>query len=73
MTTLSDKVLLSFEKNLSDALVRFSHGKVSDEKAKKIAEIAIKNIDFENPFFNHKGINWYAKELLDIVDLEKIA
>ena len=74
MITITDKDLDSLEKDLSLALVKFSDGKLNIKQSKILAKVAIKNIDFSlNSALAHKGINWYAKEILDIVDFDKIA
>lgn len=54
----------TIESELTNALFRLSFGKLSyaqaEEKAKKVAP----NFDVNNEMLAHKGINWYAKELL---------
>ncbi len=64
MTTLTkgNKDLLTFQ--LSEALVKFSNERISSDNAQKVANIALKNVDFSNSALSHKGINWYAKDLL---------
>lgn len=58
----------SLIKELSSALVNFSFGKLNKKQADDLAIVAIKNIDFNNSALAHKGINWYAKKMIDIVD-----
>lgn len=67
MLILTDKDLSAFEKNLSNALVKFSQGKINNNRSKDLAKIAIKNIDLTNSALAHKGINWFAKEIIDSV------
>ena len=46
------------------ALFRLSFGKLSSAEARVKASLFAKNIDYNNEMFAHKGVNWYAKELL---------
>lgn len=64
MITLTDRDLNSIEKDLSLALVNFSNGKISVPESVNLAREAMKNIDFSNSALAHKGINWFAKEIL---------
>ena len=55
---------------MTKALVMFSYGRVGYTKAAKIASQAAPIFDEEsrkNEVLAHKGVNWYAKELLKIV------
>ena len=60
----------TIESEMRKALVMFSYGRLSYERA---AEIAVKAAPIfseasrENKILAHKGINWYAKELLKVV------
>ena len=54
----------TFESELTNALFRLSFGKLTYEQAVEIAKKAAPNFDMNNEALSHKGINWYAKELL---------
>ena len=73
MITITNKVLKYLENDLSEALIKFSSGKLNSNEANKIACSTIKNIDFENSALAHKGVNWYARQIIDIIDFTKIA
>jgi hypothetical protein len=54
-----------YTKQLQEALVKFSNGKLPEGDAQKIAEIAVRNVDIDNnAALQHKGLNWFAKYLL---------
>ncbi|MDP4093115.1 MAG: hypothetical protein Q8920_07110 [Bacillota bacterium] len=72
MVTISNKELESIEKSLSEALVKFSDGKIDSFQATQISKSAVKNIDFSNSALAHKGINWFAKKLIDRVDFSQL-
>lgn len=55
---------LTIESELVKALVRFSFGRLSVDEAKEKAIVAAKNWDSTNEALAHKGLNWYAKQLL---------
>lgn len=57
----------SMESELTEALVRFSYGRIPYDKARKKAAEAVPNFDSGNEVLTHKGINWYAKELLKVI------
>ena len=65
MITITSNDLSSLVNELSKALIKFSNDKLENSQAKRIAEIAIKNIDFNNSALAHKGVNWYAREIID--------
>ena len=52
------------ERELSKALMQFSFGKLAVEEAKKKAVIAAKYWDSSNEMLCHKGLNWYAKQII---------
>lgn len=52
------------ESELTNALFRLSFGRLTYEQAEDIAEKKAHYFDINNEVLNHKGINWYAKELL---------
>jgi cysteine sulfinate desulfinase/cysteine desulfurase-like protein len=54
----------SMESELAKALVRFSFGRITSEEARKKAKEVVPNFDSNNEVLAHKGINWFAKELL---------
>lgn len=54
----------TIEGELAKALVRFSYGRLTIDEAKEKASIAAKNWDSSNEALAHKGLNWYAKQLL---------
>lgn len=55
------------EKELSLALFRFSYGRLTvaqaAEKAKEVAPKLVSNCDK----IGHKGLNWYAKQLIAVL------
>lgn len=72
MLNITSKDIVSLINELAKALMKFSNNKLSDIQAKKIAQIAIGNIDFNNSALAHKGLNWYAREIVDTIDFEAI-
>ena len=54
----------TIEGELTKALLRFSFGKLTVEEAKEKAAIAAKNWDSSNEALAHKGLNWYAKQIV---------
>lgn len=54
----------SIQDELAKALYRFSYGGLTVEQAEKRAEEVMKNFDPQNEVLAHKGINWYAKQIL---------
>ena len=54
----------TIESELTSALLRFSFGKLPVSEAKKRAVIAAQNWDSTNEILNHKGLNWYAKQII---------
>ena len=54
----------SIESEIAKALFRFSYGRISLEAAKAKAKEVAPNFDSDNKVLAHKGINWYAKQLL---------
>jgi len=72
--TLTEGDLDSLEKELSLALARFSLGKLNIKQSEDLARVAIKNVDFSsNSALAHKGINWYAKEIIDVIDFNLLS
>lgn len=55
----------SIETELRDALIRLSNGSVGDKEAEQLAKKYAPQFDPERfPALGHKGVNWYAKEIL---------
>lgn len=54
----------SMESELAKALVRFSYGRIKYEQAEAKAKEVVHNFDTNNDVLAHKGLNWYAKQLL---------
>ncbi|MBQ6787454.1 MAG: hypothetical protein IJO85_07015 [Lachnospiraceae bacterium] len=52
------------EKELTKALLKFSFGKMSLEQAEETAKKVAPNYDLNNEMLMHKGINWYAKQII---------
>lgn len=67
MITMTAKDLNSIEDDLSLALVKFSHGKLDINQSRDLARVAIKKLDFSNSALAHKGVNWFAKEIIDSI------
>lgn len=72
MIALKDKDKMLLQKDLSLAIFRFSYGKLSDNQSKGLAKKVIKNIDFSNSALAHKGVNWFAKEIIDVIDFDAL-
>jgi hypothetical protein len=64
MTTLTRQDMSMLAEELSIAIEKFSNRRIPSNHAQKIAEIAVRNVDFNNSTLAHKGINWFAKDLL---------
>lgn len=62
----------SIQDELAKALYKFSYGRLTVEQAEKRAEEVMKNFDPQNEALAHKGINWYAKQILKSMDKVKI-
>lgn len=52
------------ESELANALFRLSFGKLTYSQAEEKAKKTAPKFDMDNEALAHKGINWYAKELL---------
>ena len=64
------KKMRTIESEMTKAVVMFSYGRVSYVKAAEIAAQAAPIFNEEskkNEVLAHKGVNWYAKELLKFV------
>lgn len=64
-TLENDKTLI--EKDLRNALVLFSNDLLSEQRAATIAKSTLSRIDIDNPILAHKGINWFAQEILKTI------
>lgn len=58
------------ERKLTKALYEFSFGKLTEEQAKDKAKEVAPKIDLNNEVLQHKGINWYAMQLLEAMGLK---
>lgn len=65
-----DRVILA--RDLAGAIVRMSKGKISTDTAEIVANRVVPKLDFRNSAVAHKGVNWFAKELLDNYDLSNV-
>lgn len=54
----------TIESELTKALMQFSFGKLTIVEAKKKAAVAVRNWDSSNEALAHKGLNWYAKQII---------
>ena len=54
----------TIEGELTKALLRLSFGALTVEEAKEKAVVAAKNWDSSNEALAHKGLNWYAKQII---------
>lgn len=55
------------ERDLAMALFRLSFGRLSAEQARQKAKEVAPNYDMDDEMLGHKGINWYAKQLLAVM------
>lgn len=55
----------TIESELASALLYFSRGKLTAAEAGQKAREVAPNYDTNNEMLAHKGINWYAKQLLE--------
>lgn len=55
----------TMESELTKAFLRFSFGKLTVDEAREKAKKAAENWDSSNEALVHKGLNWYAKQLLE--------
>ena len=70
MTATKPERKYTIEKELSKALVRFSFGRVNVKKAKETAARMAPVFEEEakkNEVVAHKGVNWFAKEVLKVI------
>ncbi len=62
---VTDRDILMFQKNLADAINSMSFNRIRIEQANCLAEEAVKRIDFQNSALNHKGVNWFARRIVN--------
>ncbi len=70
---VTDRDKLYYQKDLSVALVNLSNGRLNKEQADDLAEVSIKNLDFRNSTLAHKGVNWYARKIINVIDFDALA
>lgn len=68
--TKEDKKSLSGQ--LSEKLLELSSGRLNNDISDQIAQRAINNIDFDNSALTHKGLNWYAENIINMIDFRKL-
>lgn len=61
------KKIYTVETELTDALFRLSFGRLTYAQAEKKAKEVAPNFDMNDEMLAHKGINWYAKQLLAVM------
>lgn len=67
---VSSKKVRTIESELTKALIMFSYGRVTYEKASEIATKTAPifyEASMKNTILAHKGLIWYAKELLKVI------
>lgn len=57
----------TLENELAIALFKFSYGRLSVTEAKETAKKVLPNYDTSNEMLMHKGLDWYAKQLLAVM------
>lgn len=73
MIKVNKEDVLSLQRDLAVSLVKLSGGKLSSNQAEFISEKIMPTLDFKNPAIAHKGINYYAKEILSKIDISKLS
>ncbi len=68
--TANDKS--SLRSDLSDAIFNFSFGKLNKLQADNLATNAVEGIDLKNSALAHKGVNWFAKKIISMVDFDSV-
>ncbi len=61
---MKQKKKYTIESELTKALMQFSFGKLTIAEVKKKAAVAATNWDSSNEALAHKGLNWYAKQII---------
>ena len=69
---LSDGILYGLECSLGLTLLKESKGKLNLMQCNALANKFINKLDLDNSALMHKGINWYAKEILSRIDFSEI-
>lgn len=62
----------ALQRNLKDALIRFSMNRLNVEQANLLSASLLETTDFNDKILSHKGINWFAKEVIDSIDFDKL-
>lgn len=73
MVKVSKEDILSLQRDLAVSLVDLSKGELTSAQAEFISEKIMPTLDFNNPIIAHKGINYYAKEILSRLDISKLS
>lgn len=73
MIKVNDKDRIVLARDLAGAIVKMSKGSVSTKNAELVSERVVKKLNFENSAIAHKGVNWFAKELINNYDLSSIS
>lgn len=66
---ITESDLKLIENQLTKSLVVESDGKLTEFQAERLSRSLIKNVDFSNSTLAHKGLNWFAKEILNKLEL----
>lgn len=61
---MKQKKKYTIESELTKALMQFSFEKLTIAEVKKKAAVAATNWDSSNEALAHKGLNWYAKQII---------
>lgn len=72
MINVIDKDRIALARDLAGAIVKISKGTVTTNIAELVASRVVTTLNFENTAVAHKGVNWFAKELIDNYDLSSI-
>lgn len=59
--------MYTLESELALALFRFSYGRLSVAQAEKKAKEVAPYYDMNNKALCHKGVEWYAQQLLAVI------
>ncbi len=57
----------TLENELAIALFKFSYGKLNIAEAREKAKEVLPYYDTSNEMLMHKGLDWYAKQLLAVM------
>lgn len=73
MINIIEKDKLVLERDLASAIIRMSKGTVTTFVAEAVANRLVPQLNFNNSAIAHKGVNWFAKEIIDNYDLSSIS